>query len=582
MPIFIDATDKFFVLKGPDEQDFASWVRAIPDRRAFSEKYRGWICAPTQRNVDYLHQRDLVWKPAALHLAEPFVRHAALTQATGDQKALIQQAEDIDVKDFPFYTKPYLHQKKVFALSRDLPNFMFWMEQRTGKSKVLIDTVFYRWRKHDIDACVVVCPNSVKSNWADEQITAHLDPAVERKIFTWDSTWSEAEWQRFEAALNDHSVLVWFIINYEAISSETFAGYRALVRLLAAKRILFALDESSRIKHANSKRTRNLVKLGRHHHAVVKRLLTGTPITQGLFDAYPQAKFLDENILGFSSFTAYKRHFAVLGGQWGNEVLGYTKMDELQRLLDPYMYRVLLSECSDVPDTIYTRRSFDLSPAMREHYDNMAETMLTEFQGEQISVLNVLVQLTRLQQIVGGFLPVEREDGSGYDAVPIPGPNAKLDLLMDALEDESGKAIIWARFRPEIAIIAEALEAKYGPDSVVQFHGDVSTQERTVNRRRFQDVEDPCRWLIGNADTGGLGLDLSAAQLMVFFSNSFNLETRLQAESRQLHVTRKSVPQVMDLVARNTCDVRVLRVLRDKKSLAGEITGDNLRELLNG
>jgi SNF2 family DNA or RNA helicase len=211
---------------------------------------------------------------------------------------------------------------------------------------------------------------------------------------------------------------------------------------------------------------------------------------------------------------------------------------------------------------------------------------VAEFGGKKITATIALTQMLRLQQIVGGFLPpIPPEELTDPDAVlrwreehvdeaiPIPGPNPKLNELLDLLEEVDGKVIIWSRFRPEIALIAKGLRDKFGAGAVGEFHGGISTTERTRYRLAFQDPANRLRFIVGQTETGGLGITLSEAIGTVYFSNSFSLESRLQSEDRQVG---KYGGTYWDLVARATVDMKVLDTLRSNKNVADMVTGDDI------
>lgn len=581
----IDATEKKLLkITVPPSPANIERCRQIPDYRMWSEEQRAWLCRLTQANLKYLLTvfPQAQWTEAAGTLVAP------LHIKVGEAEVLRQQkmaAKDgilkTDVSDFKFKTPPFKHQEAAFALSRDQEEFALFMQQGTGKTKVEIDGAAYLAAQGKIEGHLIVCPKSVKSTWAEEYDT-HCPDWMKRRVLIWNPSGGRAYQAELETFLSTPrvgmiGVLHVFIMNVDAFSTEK--GRDVAERFLKSRRCKMTVDESSRIKSPNAKRTRGMVKLGKH--AKYRRILSGVPITQGPLDTFAPFKFLNPNILGFSSFYAFRNHFAIMGGYGMRQVVSYTNLDELQRLIDPYTYRVLRSECLDLPPKIYQKISVDLTPEQREAYRKMKDGMALELAGQEISVTMVLTQMLRLQQIVGGFLPIQVEDSDGAKfskPEPIPGGNAKLDALHDYLEDLDGKAIIWSRFRAEIGIIADSLRDRYGDESVVEFHGGVSDDERTRARRLFQDVHSPVRFFVGQTETGGIGLTLTAASTVIYFSNSFSLESRLQSEDRAHRIGQTKSVVYVDLVAPGTLDTKLLATLRNKQSLANLITGDAWQE----
>ncbi len=364
-------------------------------------------------------------------------------------------------------------------------------------------------------------------------------------------------------------------MNVDAFSVPS--GVVVAQKFLSNHAALMVVDESTRIKTPGAKRTKNIIKVGKS--AVSRRILSGLPITQGPLDYFAQFQFLDPNILGFGSMYAFRNRYALLGGYLGKEVMGYANLDELIALVDPHSFRVEREECMDLPPKTYTKRFTHLGVVQKQLYDSMARDLVAEFAGGEVHATIVLTQLLRLQQITGGFLPIPEDDGSYQGRVDaIPGTNAKIQALMEVLEEAPGKVIIWARFRAELGLIANHILKEFGEGSGVLFHGGVSQADRKVALLSFQDPNSPIKYFIANAQTGGLGLTLTEAQTVVYFSNSFSLEERLQSEDRCHRGGLKHPVTYVDLVAKDTLDTKVLDALRTKKNMATLITGDRIAE----
>lgn len=207
-----------------------------------------------------------------------------------------------------------------------------------------------------------------------------------------------------------------------------------------------------------------------------------------------------------------------------------------------------------------------------------------------MSALLALTKLLRLQQIVGGFfvpdqdLPINSEDCFDFDYTPslkqaIPQPidekNPRVESLIELLEETNGKAIIWARFRSEISEICRAITATFGQRSAVEYHGGVDNETRSDNIRRFQN-DDACRFFVGHVQAGGKGITLTAANTVVYYSNDFSLENRLQSEDRCHRIGQKNSVTYIDIIASNTLDEKVVETLRGKKNMADLVTGDDI------
>jgi len=547
----------------------AEILRRVPDARMWDAKQKVWVVSPSRVNIEYLrkHLQDARWSMDAFDLANEVVARGRPPE---------RQATD----DYVFAEPPpYRHQLEGFALSRGAPAYALTMEQRTGKTRVFIDTATDLYLRSQIDIAVVICPNSVKSVW-EEQIPEWTPPHVRTDVVVYSAGKRQQVAQRLAEPADG---LRWLIVNVEAFSTsrprDKHAGPTGadfFYEVLAGRRMIVGVDEATRIKTPSAARTKNIIKL--RSMAAYRRILTGTLITKTPLDAYAPFQFLDPAILGYSSFYAFRNDVAIMGGYGNKQIIGFVPgaVEKLVEKIKPFSYRVTRDQCFDLPPKQYTKRVVRLSDEQRRAYDSMRDQMIAELEGQRVTAAIVLVQMLRLQQIVGGFLPGATKDDP---AVKIPGANPKLDALLEELEEIPHKVVIWARFRPEIALIAEKLRWTYGIHSTVEFHGGIDEDSRTHNRKRFQDAESGVRFLVGQPSAGGLGIPLHAARHVVYFSNSFSLEDRLQSEDRAQGAAQQHSVDYLDIVAEDAnIDLKILATLRSNKSMADVVNGDNFRE----
>ena len=199
----------------------------------------------------------------------------------------------------------------------------------------------------------------------------------------------------------------------------------------------------------------------------------------------------------------------------------------------------------------------------------MKETALAMLNGKQATTMTVLTQLMRLHQITCGHFTAD--DGSIQRI-----PNNRVSELMDVLEETEGKAIIWAHYQYDITTIIKEIVKVYGPGSVVDYFGLTPQNERDANRKKFQS--DPkCRFLVGTPATGGYGLTLTAANTVIYYSNGYDLEKRLQSEDRAHRIGQKKSVTYVDINAEDTVDEKIVKALRKKINIASEVLGEDLR-----
>ena len=147
---------------------------------------------------------------------------------------------------------------------------------------------------------------------------------------------------------------------------------------------------------------------------------------------------------------------------------------------------------------------------------------------------------------------------------------------MDILEDVEGKAIIWAHYQYDIKNIIKEIEKVYGPGSAVDYYGLTPKEVRQDHIKSFQN--DPkCRFYIGTPATGGYGITLTAANTVIYYSNGYDLEKRLQSEARAHRLGQKKPVLYIDINAENTVDEKIVKALRKKINISSEVLGEELR-----
>ena len=254
-------------------------------------------------------------------------------------------------------------------------------------------------------------------------------------------------------------------------------------------------------------------------------------------------------------------------------VTGYRRLDELNQKLENFSYRVLKENCLDLPEKIYMKRIVPLSPEQLKAYTEMKKHAITELEGRQTTAASALAQLVRLHQITCGHLALD--DGEVKTL-----KNNRIKELLDILEEIDGKVIIWAIYRHDIKEITRILSERYGANSVASFFGDTLDRDRQDIVDRFQDRESDLRFFVGNPRTGGYGLTLTASHTVIYYSNSYDLEIRLQSEDRAHRISQKEKVTYIDLISEGTVDEYIVKNLRGKINLATKILGEDLKKWL--
>jgi SNF2 family DNA or RNA helicase len=251
-------------------------------------------------------------------------------------------------------------------------------------------------------------------------------------------------------------------------------------------------------------------------------------------------------------------------------VNAFQNLAELSEKVKGFSYRVLKEDCLDLPKKVYMKRQINLSADQQRLYDQMRKEALATLNGKTVTTMTALTQLMRLHQITCGHFTAD--DGS-TQAIK----NNRIDELMNVLDEIEGKAIIWAHYQYDIKNIIKEIVKVHGPGSIVDYYGLTPQSERQDNIKKFQE-DDKCRFLVGTTQTGGYGITLTAANTVIYYSNGYDLEKRLQSEDRAHRIGQKKSVTYVDILTDKTVDEKIVKSLRKKINIASEVLGEELKE----
>jgi len=473
--------------------------------------------------------------------------------------------------NYKFKTKPYAHQLTALEKSWNKDNFAYFMEMGTGKTKVLIDNLAMLYDKGRVDGALIVAPKGVIGTWYNQELPTHLPNHIENVSVLWQPNINKKQKEKLDTLFETGEDLHILIMNVEAFSTEK--GTEFAKKFLRSHKSLVAIDESTTIKNPKAKRTKNITDLS--HLAKYRRIMTGSPVTKNPLDLYSQCEFLHPYLLDFTSYYAFRNRYAEMKtlhmhGRQIQIVSHFKNLGELSDTLKNFSYRVLKEDCLDLPDKIYIKRNISLTTEQQKVYESMKEKALAILNGKQVTSVSALTQLMRLHQITCGHFVAD--DGSVQEV-----KSNRLNELMDVLEEIEGKAIIWAHYQHDIKKIIKSIEKVHGPGSVVDYYGLTAQEHRQPNIKKFQE-DDKCRFLVGTPQTGGYGITLTQANTVVYYSNGYDLEKRLQSEDRAHRIGQKKSVTYVDIMAEETVDEKIVKALRKKINIASEVLGEDLRD----
>ncbi len=457
--------------------------------------------------------------------------------------------------NLPIRAAPYQHQVEAVdcAMKRlgQGGGATLLMEMGTGKSLTAIALTGALWNAGHIQRLLIVAPLSILGVWQDEfDKFAAYDYAL---VVLGGTTARKVDTIRH---MNGTALQV-LVVNYES-------AWRLESELAKWKPDIIIADEGHKIKTHNIAASKALHRLGAK--AKYRLLLTGTVITNKPVDVFSQYKFADPSVDGPSFYQFRNRYFDMVG--YGNHtpVMKRSMEAEFTERLHSIAFRATKAECLDLPDTTDIVQRVELEPAAMRTYHQLVKDSYTELAGDSVTVTNVLTRLLRLSQLTGGFLG--GDDSAATEQVS----SVKLDALADiieSVEQDGKKLVVIARFIPEIRAIGKLLMKK--GIRYAQISGEIKDRDAQV--AAFQN--DPgVTVFIGQIATAGLGITLTAASTMVFYSLDYSMSNYEQTRARIHRVGQRQPCTYIHLAAKDTVDEKVLQALRDKANLAKALVDD--------
>ena len=447
--------------------------------------------------------------------------------------------------------------------------FGLLFEMGCGKTLTAIAIMGALYQEGKIDRVLIVAPTSVVAVWPHELADFAEYP------FTVETLLGDKN-KRLRS-INDltkypYPKLKVAVINYESVWREDI---KKAIKTYDPDLII--CDESQRIKTHNSKQSQAMHELG--DQARYKMILSGTPVQNNVTDIWSQYRFLDKTVFG-ELYYAFQNHFCVMHSVFKSKVMRTINEDELVQKEHSIAFRVTKEEALDLPEQTFETRYIEMTPKERRTYDALKRESVADIEGGgTITATTVLTKLLRLQQFTGGFLV---KDGASE---PEQVSTAKLDALKDIIEDyviDGGKKlVVFARFIPEVNAIIDMAEKTLKPDKtgkkVVSIQGSVKKEERGNIIEQFQKDPDTVL-IVGQIDTLGVGVTLTAADTCVYYSKTYNYSTYEQSLSRIHRISQRNVCTYIDLVCADSVDEKISTALKKKEDLATKIV-DNWKEI---
>lgn len=443
--------------------------------------------------------------------------------------------------------------------------FGLLFEMGCGKTLTAIAIAGAGYQMGKVERLLIVAPTSVVAVWPKE-----LQEYAKFKYTC--KTLLEEKKQRIKQ-IDDLLKFPFKALKVAVINYESTWRPEILEKLKEFDADMVIADESQRIKTYDAAQSKAMHELG--DQARYKLILSGTPVQTAAIDIWSQYRFLDKTVFG-DNFFKFRGRYAIMGGYGNKKIVGYKDLEGLIKKEHSIAFRVTKDEALDLPEQTFETRKIQFSQKEKNLYERIKKDSYAELDGGgHITATTVLTRLLRLQQLAGGFLV--QDDAQKPQLVS----RAKLDALGDIIEDyvigSGKKLVIFARFIAEVKAIME-LADKVLPKELKQvaIYGDIKKEDRGDIVKQFQ--EDPKTVLfIGQIDTAGTGITLTAADTCVYYSKNFNYATYSQSLSRIHRIGQRNCCTYIDLEIEGTIDELISKALSRKEDMAKTVV-DNWRD----
>lgn len=534
-------------------------VKLIPGRR-WQPSERCWVAPFTREIVRELDQ----FFGVGSYALDPEVRELAEQQRrTQDATVEAKTVQEIpDASKMAYRTTPMKHQEVALNLVIKNASFGVFMDPGTGKTKVMLDAMWYWKRFDDLNPnhpALILTPATVVENWLNEGKIHRPELKIMPLMGSVKNRYGELCRGRQGANYDA------YVLNYQIVWRKEILDF-----LVKWPWFTLIADESRNLVHRTSKQSKAVLGLAKH---VGRRYaLTGTP--GGPLELYNQLRFLDPRLVG-NSYYGYRDRYLVMGGYQGYQVVGYRNLEELNQKVNGVSIRVMKSQCLDLPEKVYTIRRIELGVNQQRVYDEMVKHMVAEIkEGTEIMVTNMLAKLTRLRQITAGFVPLADGSVEYFDT------NPKFNEWLTIMESHgTEKHVVFTEFIHEHEKFKQFLTVNN--IKFVSLDGRTPIEERGKLIEHFQK-DEATRVFVANTVAGGIGITLTAASVCTFLSNGYKMDVRSQAEDRLHRKGQKNLVTYYDMVAAGTLDAGILRALRKKQKLEDMLTATNFENVAKG
>lgn len=462
--------------------------------------------------------------------------------------------------------KLYPHQQSGIAFAADRQAAFFNWGMGSGKTLAAIAAA------KDSAVAIVVCPVSVGPSWA-RHFVQH-DPG--RIVVNCFSGTSIQRQNRLALAMGHVTAgrRVAILVNYDSVWRPRVAA--AIERMPVG---MIVLDESHRAKSPGGRASRYLFSLAKKHKEAKRLCLSGTPCPHSPLDLYGQYRFLAPEIFG-TNFAAFRARYSVPHPRFPSQAVEFINQAELAEKISGVQHSVDSDAVLSLPDAVHTRIDVPLSRDETRFYMSMAEQLVAEVDGGEVTASNMLTKILRLQQACSGHTTLTLDNGTKQSVVLDAGAGmtSKGAALADWMADVPAKdpIVVFCLFKEDLRQAGLAADANNRPS--YELSGSKNDLEV------WQGKKDGGVIAV-QISSGGVGVDLTRAAHCAFLSLGYSLGDYEQALARIRRPGQtKSVCRYYHFLAqvdglKTTIDQLVYSALRDRREVVEGLM-DAVRELV--
>ncbi|XP_006097830.1 chromodomain-helicase-DNA-binding protein 1-like isoform X1 [Myotis lucifugus] len=408
--------------------------------------------------------------------------------------------------------------------------------------------IYLAGRLNDEGPFLILCPLSVLSNWKEE--IERFAPGLSCVTYTGD----KEERANLQPDLRQKPCFHVLLTTYE-ISLKDAAFLRSF------HWSVLVVDEAHRLKNQSSLLHKTLSEFS----VVFNLLLTGTPIQNSLQELYSLLSFVEPDLFSKEQVEDFVQRYQSIEKE-------FESASELHKLLQPFLLRRVKSEvATDLPKKTEVVIYHGMSALQKKYYKAILMKDLDAFENEmakKVKLQNVLSQLRKCVDHPYLFDGVEPEPFEiGDHLIEASGKLHLLDKLLAYLYSRGHRVLLFSQMTQMLDILQDYMD--YRGYSYERVDGSVRGEERYLAIKNFG--QQPIFVFLLSTRAGGVGMNLTAADTVIFVDSDFNPQNDLQAASRAHRIGQNKSVKVIRLIGRDTVEEIVCRKAASKLQLTSAI-----------